>query len=95
MSEKPPEGKRPESKGPEGKRVVRVAAAQITPVLDRPGGTLDKVLNTVADAAAKGVRFLVFPETFVPYYPYFSFIEFSMVFKNGFIKYSITVFLPV
>lgn len=75
MSEKPPEGKRPESKGPEGKRVVRVAAAQITPVLDRPGGTLDKVLNTVADAAAKGVRFLVFPETFVPYYPYFSFID--------------------
>lgn len=57
------------------KRIIRVAAAQIAPVLDRPGGTLDKVLNAVAEAADKGVRFLVFPETFVPYYPYFSFID--------------------
>lgn len=54
---------------------IRLGAAQIAPVLGRPGGTLEKVLNIVAEAAAKGVRFLVFPETFVPYYPYFSFID--------------------
>lgn len=55
--------------------IIRLGAAQIAPVLDRPDGTLEKVLNAVAEAAGKGVRFLVFPETFVPYYPYFSFID--------------------
>ena len=57
------------------KRIVRVAAVQIAPVLDRPGGTLDKVLQAIDDAAERGVRFAVFPETFLPYYPYFSFVE--------------------
>ena len=57
------------------KRIVRVAAAQITPVLDRPGGTLERVLNAIDEAAGKGVGFMVFPETFLPYYPYFSFVE--------------------
>ena len=57
------------------KRIIRVAAAQISPMIDRPDGTLEKVLNAVAEAAAKGVQFMVFPETFVPYYPYFSFID--------------------
>jgi aliphatic nitrilase len=59
----------------DGKRLVRVAAAQIAPVLDRPGGTLERVINAIAEAAAKGVGFMVFPETFLPYYPYFSFID--------------------
>jgi aliphatic nitrilase len=36
---------------------------------------LAKVLEAIADAAAKGVELLVFPETFVPYYPYFSFVR--------------------
>ena len=57
----------------EGK--IRVAAVQIAPVLDRPNGTLEKVLAAIADAAQRGVKFAVFPETFVPYYPYFSFVE--------------------
>lgn len=54
---------------------VRAAAAQLSPVLDTPGGTLDKVLGCVDDAAAQGVDIIAFPETFLPYYPYFSFIE--------------------
>jgi aliphatic nitrilase len=58
-----------------GKRIVRVAAAQIAPVLDRAGGTLERMLNAIAEAAGKGVGFMVFPETFLPYYPYFSFID--------------------
>jgi len=58
-----------------GSSLVRVAAAQITPVLDRPGGTVEKVVDTIAEAGRQGVRMIVFPETFVPYYPYFSFIE--------------------
>jgi nitrilase len=57
------------------KRIVRVAAVQIAPVLDRPGATLEKVLQAVDEAAARGVRFAVFPETVLPYYPYFSFVE--------------------
>ena len=57
------------------KRTLRVAAAQISPVLDRPGGTLEKVLNAIDEAAGKGVGFMVFPETFLPYYPYFSFVD--------------------
>ena len=57
------------------KRIIRVAAAQLSPVFDRPGGTLDKVLQAIAEAAGRGVDFIVFPETFLPYYPYFSFVE--------------------
>ena len=57
------------------KRTVRVAAAQIAPVLDRPGGTLEKVLAAIVEAAGRGVRLAVFPETLLPYYPYFSFVE--------------------
>jgi nitrilase len=54
---------------------VRVAAVQIAPDLDQPGGTLERVLNAIADAAGKGARLVVFPETFVPWYPYFSFVH--------------------
>ena len=57
------------------KRIVRVAAAQISPVLDRPGGTLEKVLQAIGEAADRGVSLAVFPEAFLPYYPYFSFVE--------------------
>lgn len=57
------------------KELVRAAAAQLSPVLDTPGGTLEKVLGCVDDAAAQGVDLIAFPETFLPYYPYFSFIE--------------------
>ncbi|HXZ02339.1 MAG TPA: Nit6803 family nitrilase [Stellaceae bacterium] len=55
---------------------VRVAAAQLGPVLDRDGsGTVEKVCRTIREAASKGARLVVFPETFVPYYPYFSFVR--------------------
>ncbi len=57
------------------KRMVRAAAAQVAPVLDRPGGTLDKVLQAIGEAADRGVQFIVFSETLLPYYPYFSFVE--------------------
>ncbi|MDY0748948.1 Nit6803 family nitrilase [Paucibacter sp. R3-3] len=55
-------------------RTVRAAAAQIAPDLDSADGTLARVLETVRDASRRGVELLVFPETFVPYYPYFSFV---------------------
>jgi putative nitrilase, sll0784 family len=55
-------------------RILRAAAAQISPDLERAEATLAKVLGAMEEAAGKGVQLLVFPETFVPYYPYFSFV---------------------
>ncbi len=57
------------------KQIVRVAAVQIAPDLDTPTGTLDRVLAAIDEAASKGARLAVFPETFVPWYPYFSFVR--------------------
>jgi aliphatic nitrilase len=56
-------------------RKVRAAAAQIAPDLASADGTLARVLETMRDAAKQGVELIVFPETFVPYYPYFSFVQ--------------------
>ena len=56
-------------------RIIRAAAVQIAPEFERPGGTLEKVCAAIDEAAGKGVQLLVFPETFVPYYPYFSFVR--------------------
>ena len=55
-------------------RIVRAAAIQIAPDFDRPDGTLDRVCSAIDEAASKGAQLAVFPETFVPYYPYFSFV---------------------
>ncbi len=54
---------------------VRAAAVQLAPVLGSRAGTTDKVCAAVRAAAAEGAQLVVFPETVVPYYPYFSFIQ--------------------
>jgi aliphatic nitrilase len=59
-------------------RTVRAAAVQIAPDLHKAGKTLARVLDAIDQAAAKGAEIVVFPETFVPYYPYFSFITPAM-----------------
>lgn len=59
-------------------RVVRAAAVQISPDIERPAGTLEKLLQSIADAAVRGAGLVVFPETFLPYYPYFSFVKAPM-----------------
>ncbi|MDX5629127.1 MULTISPECIES: Nit6803 family nitrilase [unclassified Brenneria] len=59
-------------------RTVRAAAVQIAPDLHEAGKTLARVLDAIDQAAAKGAEIVVFPETFVPYYPYFSFITPAM-----------------
>ncbi|MEK1900401.1 MAG: Nit6803 family nitrilase [Rhizobium sp.] len=58
----------------EKKMTVRAAAAQIAPDLTSREKTLARVLETIAEAATKGAEIIVFPETFVPWYPYFSFV---------------------
>ncbi|MDQ0392096.1 Nit6803 family nitrilase [Labrys monachus] len=56
------------------KTSIRAAAVQIAPDLASREGTVDKVLAAIAEAAGKGADLVVFPETFVPWYPYFSFV---------------------
>lgn len=55
-------------------KTVRVAAAQIAPDLNSREKTIARVLETIRNAAAQGVELIVFPETFMPWYPYFSFV---------------------
>jgi nitrilase len=55
--------------------LVRVAAAQLSPDLESSAGTVSKVLAAIADASGKGAKLIAFPETFVPWYPYFSFVH--------------------
>ncbi|WP_009631600.1 Nit6803 family nitrilase [Synechocystis sp. PCC 7509] len=56
-------------------RPIRAAAVQISPVLYSRDGTTEKVLKAIANAAQSGAQLVVFPETFIPYYPYFSFVQ--------------------
>ena len=55
--------------------VIKAAAVQLSPVLYSREGTVDKVVKTILDLGSKGVQFATFPETVVPYYPYFSFVQ--------------------
>jgi nitrilase len=55
-------------------RIVRAAAVQIAPDFERADGTLAKVCTAIDEAADRGAQLVVFPETFLPYYPYFSFV---------------------
>jgi nitrilase len=54
---------------------IKVAAAQIRPVLFSLQGSVQRVLSAMEEAAGEGVELIVFPETFLPYYPYFSFVQ--------------------
>ena len=56
-------------------RIVKAAAVQISPVLYSREGTVDKVVRQIRDLGQRGVQFATFPETVVPYYPYFSFVQ--------------------
>lgn len=54
---------------------VTAAAVQLSPVLYSREGTIAKVVRTIGDLGRRGVQFATFPETVVPYYPYFSFVQ--------------------
>jgi nitrilase len=56
-------------------KVVRAAAIQLSPVLYSREGTVEKIVQKIHDLGRKGVHFATFPETVIPYYPYFSFIQ--------------------
>ena len=56
-------------------RTVTAAAVQLSPVLYSREGTVDKVVRKIRELGKLGVQFATFPETVIPYYPYFSFIQ--------------------
>ena len=60
---------------------VKAAAVQLSPVLYSREGTVDKVCRQIIALGRQGVQFATFPETVVPYYPYFCFVQ--PPFKNG------------
>ena len=55
--------------------IIKAAAVQIAPVLYSREGTVGKIVDKIKELGEKGVQFAVFPETIVPYYPYFSFVQ--------------------
>jgi nitrilase len=63
--------------------VVKAAAVQISPVLYSRQGTVEKVVRKIGDLGKQGVQFATFPETIVPYYPYFSFVQSAFDMRTG------------
>jgi nitrilase len=55
--------------------IVKAAAVQISPVLYSREGTIEKIVKKIHELGKQGVQFATFPETVVPYYPYFAFIQ--------------------
>jgi aliphatic nitrilase len=56
-------------------RIVKAVAVQLSPVLYSREGTVEKVVRKIQELGRQGVQFATFPETVVPYYPYFSFVQ--------------------
>jgi nitrilase len=55
--------------------IIKAAAVQISPVLYSREATVDKVVRKILELGEQGVQFATFPETVVPYYPYFSAVQ--------------------
>lgn len=55
--------------------MIKAAAVQIAPNLTSRAATISLVLDAISEASRQGANLVVFPETFVPYYPYFSFVS--------------------
>ena len=64
-------------------RVIKAAAVQLSPVLYSREGTVEKVVRRIHDLGQQGVQFATFPETVVPYYPYFSFVQTALQILAG------------
>lgn len=54
---------------------VKAAAVQISPVLYSREGTVERITKKITELGRQSVNFATFPETVVPYYPYFSFVQ--------------------
>jgi aliphatic nitrilase len=56
-------------------KTMRVAAIQLAPVLLDRDATTEKVVKTIEKCGQEGIRLAVFPETFIPSYPYFAWVN--------------------
>ena len=56
-------------------RVVKASAVQLSPVLYSREGTVEKIVRKIHELGRQEVQFATFPETVVPYYPYFSIVQ--------------------
>ena len=64
-------------------RVIKAAAVQISPVLYSREATVEKIVQKIHELGQKGVQFATFPETVVPYYPYFSAVQTPIQLLSG------------
>src|SRR5215203_2155712 len=64
-------------------KIIKAAAVQISPVLYSREGTIEKVVKQISELGKQGVQFATFPETIVPYYPYFSFVQSAFDMRTG------------
>ena len=55
--------------------IIKAAAVQISPVLYSREDTTAKIVQKIVELGREGVQFATFPETILPYYPYFSFVQ--------------------
>jgi aliphatic nitrilase len=56
-------------------KILRVAAVQLAPILFDRDGTTEKVIKTIEKCGQEGIRLAVFPETIIPNYPYFAWLN--------------------
>lgn len=52
------------------KKNCKVALVQAAPILFNKDATIDKVIKEILEAGRKGTNVIVFPESFIPCYPY-------------------------
>ena len=64
-------------------KIVKAAAVQLSPVLYSREATVEKVVRKIHELGKQGVQFATFPETVVPYYPYFSAVQTPMQLLGG------------
>ncbi len=72
----------------ETKQNVKVAAVQAAPVFLDLQGTVDKTVSLIEQAAQQGCDLIVFPETWLPGYPWFIWLNTTMTNMKYFGRYN-------
>lgn len=63
--------------------IVKAAAVQISPVLYSRQGTVERVIKKIRELGKQGVQYATFPETVIPYYPYFAVVQTPLELMTG------------
>ena len=53
----------------------KVAAVQAAPIWLDLDATVDKTIDLIMEAASEGAKLIAFPETFIPGYPWYIWLE--------------------